>query len=71
MHRLATRPLATAVDRGWPLDLARLWHEPQPTTVSHDGGRADRPRTRMPRCTPTGLSHAAMPSSRATAPAEA
>lgn len=33
--------------------------EPQPMTVSHDGGCADRPRTRVPRCTPTGLSHAA------------
>lgn len=31
---------------------------PPPTTVSHDGGCADRPRTRMSRCTPTGLSHA-------------
>lgn len=40
--------------------------EPQPTTVSHDGGRADRPRTRVLRCTPTGLSHAAMPSTRAS-----
>lgn len=35
------------------------WPEPQPTTASYDGGRADRPRTRVPRCTPTGLSHAA------------
>lgn len=34
--------------------------EPQPTTVSHDGERADRPRTRMPRCTPAGLSRVAM-----------
>lgn len=32
--------------------------EPRPTTVSHDGGCADRPRTRMPRRTPAGLSHA-------------
>ena len=31
---------------------------PQPTTVSHDGGPADRPGARVPRCTPTGLSHA-------------
>lgn len=35
------------------------WPEPQPTTASHDGGCADRPGTRVPRCTPTGLSHAA------------
>lgn len=40
--------------------------EPQPTTVSHDGGSADRPGTRMPRCTPTGLSHAIRPSTRAS-----
>jgi hypothetical protein len=40
------------------LHLAQLWHEPQPTTVSHDGGCAGRPRTRMPRRTHTGLSHA-------------
>ncbi len=40
--------------------------EPQPTTVSHDGGRADRPRTRVPRDTLTGLSHAALPSTRAS-----
>lgn len=33
--------------------------EPQPKTVSHDGGSAGRPGARMPRCTPTGLSHAA------------
>lgn len=32
--------------------------EPQPTTVSHDGGWANRPRTHVFRCTPTGLSHA-------------
>lgn len=31
---------------------------PQPTTVSHDGGCADRPGAPVPRCTPTGLSHA-------------
>ena len=31
---------------------------PQPTTVSHDGGFADRPGVRVPRCTLTGLSHA-------------
>lgn len=29
--------------------------EPQPTTVSHDGGHADRPGARVPRCTPTAL----------------
>lgn len=33
--------------------------EPQPTTVSHDGELADRPGARVPRCAPTGLSHAA------------
>lgn len=38
--------------------------EPQPATASHDGGSADRPHTRMPRRTPAGLSHAAMPSTR-------
>jgi hypothetical protein len=54
-----TRPRDTPVDRGRPLHLARQWHEPQPTTVSHDGGCAVRPRTRAPRCTPTGLSHTA------------
>ncbi|MFH9858335.1 ISAs1 family transposase [Streptomyces sp. NPDC017202] len=32
--------------------------EPQPTTVSHDGGCADRSGARVPRCTLTGLSHA-------------
>lgn len=32
---------------------------PQPTTVSHDGGCTDRSGARVPRCTPTGLSHAA------------
>lgn len=32
--------------------------EPQPTTVSHSGGCADRPGARVPRCTPTGLRHA-------------
>ncbi len=58
-RRVATRPLGTGVDRGWPLHLARLWHEPQPTTVSHDGGCADRPGARVSRCTPTGLHHAA------------
>lgn len=31
--------------------------EPQPTTVSHDGGLADRAGARVPRCTPAGLSH--------------
>lgn len=47
------------------------WHprcapsEPQLTTVRHDGGCADRSRTRMHRRAPTGLSHAAMPSTRA------
>ena len=30
--------------------------EPQATTASNDGGCADRLRTRVPRCTPTGLS---------------
>lgn len=54
---LATRLQDTLVDRDWPLHLARLWHEPQPTTVSHEGGCADRSGARMPRCTPTGLSH--------------
>lgn len=39
-----------------PLYLARLWHEPQPTTVSHG---ADGPGARMSRCTPTGLHHVA------------
>src|SRR4051794_38462677 len=38
--------------------------EPQPTTVSHDGGCVDGPCSHMSRCTPTGLSHAAMPSTR-------
>jgi len=33
--------------------------EHQPTIVSYDGGCAYRPRTRVPRRTPTGLSHAA------------
>lgn len=33
----ATRPQGTDVDRGWPLHLARLWHEAEPTTTSHDG----------------------------------
>ncbi len=33
--------------------------KPQPPTVSHDGGRADRPGARMPRCTPAGFHHAA------------
>ncbi|MFE1837706.1 DUF5958 family protein [Streptomyces sviceus] len=33
--------------------------EPQPTTVSHDGGCPDRRRTRVSRWTLTGLSHAA------------
>lgn len=32
--------------------------EPQLPTTSHDGERANQPRTRMPRCTPTGLRHA-------------
>lgn len=32
---------------------------PQPTTVRHDGGCANRSRTRVPHCTPTGLNHAA------------
>lgn len=40
--------------------------EPQPTTVSHDGGCADQSRTCVPRRTPTGLSHAAMSSTRAS-----
>lgn len=31
---------------------------PQPTTVSHDGGCAERPRARVPRCAPTDLRHA-------------
>jgi hypothetical protein len=34
--------------------------EHQPSKVSHDGGCADRPRTRVPRCIPTGLSHASL-----------
>lgn len=42
----------TGVGRGWPLHLARLWHEPQPPTASHDGGCANRPGSRMPRCAP-------------------
>jgi hypothetical protein len=37
-------------------------------TVSHDLGRADRPCTRMPRRTPTGHSHTAMPSTSQAAP---
>lgn len=44
--------------------------EPRPTTVRHDGGCANRPRTRMPRCTPTGLSHAAMRRPAQAAPAD-
>jgi hypothetical protein len=36
--------------------------EPQPTTVSHDGGPADRPGARVSRGTPAGLSHGAVPS---------
>lgn len=32
--------------------------EPQPTTVSHDGGSADRAGARVPRCAPADLSHA-------------
>lgn len=32
---------------------------PQPTKVSQDGGHADRSGARVPRCTPTSLSHAA------------
>ncbi|MBB4791802.1 hypothetical protein BJY54_002414 [Streptomyces nodosus] len=32
----------------------------QAPTVSHDDGRADRPRTHVPHCTPTRLSHAAV-----------
>lgn len=39
--------------------LARSPSEPQPPTVSHDGGLAGRPGARVPRCTHTGLSHAA------------
>lgn len=31
-------------------------------TVGHDGGCADRSRTRVPRRAPAGLSHAAVPS---------
>lgn len=31
---------------------------PQPTKVSHDGGCTDRSGARVPRCAPTGLSHA-------------
>lgn len=31
--------------------------EPQPTTVSHDGGRADQSGARVPRGTPTRLGH--------------
>lgn len=37
----------------------------EPTTVSHNGGCADQPGARMPRCTPTGPSHAASLSCRA------
>lgn len=33
--------------------------EAQPTTVSHDDGCVDRSRTRVSRCAPTGLGHAA------------
>lgn len=40
--------------------------EHQPTTVNHDDVCADRPRTRMPRCTPAGLSGPAAPSTRAS-----
>jgi hypothetical protein len=53
------------LDRGGPaLTVADpcIWHgcgtNPQPTTVSHDGGCADRPGTRMPCRTRTGLSNA-------------
>lgn len=40
--------------------------EPQPTTVSHDGGSADRAGARVPRCTPASPSHAVRPSTRAS-----
>ena len=40
--------------------------EPQPTTVSHDGGCADRSGARVSRCIPTGLSHVAMLLTRAS-----
>lgn len=51
--RLLARKASVLTVAG-PLHLARSWHEPQPTTVSHDGGRADRPGARVPRFTPTG-----------------
>lgn len=54
---LRTRPRDSLVDRGWPLHLARQWHETQPATASHGGGRAERPRTRVPRCVPDHVDH--------------
>jgi hypothetical protein len=40
-------------------ELDTGWSAHQSTTVSHDGGRADQPGARMPRCTTTGLRHGA------------
>ena len=64
LHRLrkraATRPHGTGIGRGRPPHLARLWHEPQPKTGSHDGVCADQPGARTPRCTPADLHHVAM-----------
>lgn len=67
-------PLSSGLGR--PIDGPALPHstdgrrprcapsEPQPTTVSPNGGRADRSRTRESRYTPANLSHAALSSIR-------
>ncbi|EFL33236.1 predicted protein [Streptomyces viridochromogenes DSM 40736] len=54
--------ITSVVDACTPSPVAVIPSEPnrspyaaQPTTVSHDGECAHRLRTRVPRCTPTGL----------------
>lgn len=42
------------------------WHEPQPTTASHDGGCAVRSRTRMPCCTHSASATLSVSSTRAS-----
>lgn len=52
----ATHP-HKSVDNGHRSRVDRGPSAPQPTTVSHDGGCANRSGARVSRCTPTGLSH--------------
>jgi hypothetical protein len=54
-----SRPWGPSLEQAAPRLGGRLV-VPQPTKVSHDGGHADRSGARVPRCTPTGLNHAAV-----------